>query len=1591
MTDYNDINSGEVYLSSLGDLGRDSKTILINYILEASKKANHVSKVYRKVLEAMILRFQTLSYIDSENEEVSLQCFHANPERAIAKLNQENNIVLPALTLSQDYSEGDNNRVRTKNILVTKTIKNENLNKVERVVTLAPRPVNIIYSFNVWSKYMSDLDQITEQVRGEFNPHIDIHTDLGISKVFLVTENNNSEVVLGDGSDRVLRKSFRFEIEAYIPYPEFLLTSNGRITDFNIDTYQIIDPPINRPTDFTRPQDPVDPGTFPGSTGTSGITSDPEDLEVYYMIPEFGPWYLNRTFNIEGAGFQVDTLVIVGDVPASTTVLLDEYNYLVNVPPFDSSDAGTFKTLTVKDPDTEQTIRVTDLFEISPVPQVSTLTSSIVVGDVFTSSSLEIMLSGTAFDSYLDPYYVGDSLKTKIYIDDYELDTTIISDLVVSGTILITEDIAGRTVDVTVSNYNGSSTGTDLIVVPELSVYDPGETLELCSVTPTFGPWASSIELQLSGGGFLEASKISVTMKGQNATVVDSPTLSGLTILTPEFAASDIGTTADITVTVSGSLVQTSSLAGGWEISPAPFINTNTSTVYGYNGLVPSSIDFTVEGTDLSGYIDPYYSSDDNRSKLSISSVDYGGSPVTFSTVIVSDTIVSANIPVNPSMYNLDFDVTVSNINGSSNREELLSVITGPVSSSPLLYLEPNTISNPLVQAVVPITPVTITNIPTLYIDGSACDTFPVSYTADDKVDVVQVVGPASGGGTSYLTNTGGTSLPGSDEFATLSLSGVEFSMDVVGVVDPMMAYPFLTEQETIRDGKRIDETRFHSLIYNDSLVSTNELYSCGNVQSFVTRRSDTSGIDIWLLIANDNYDLTNDPRVGGDTHPEISGEVWFKSIQLTNLPSGYRLYSEFDDPSMDTSAGYIIQPVDNGSGDYYEQLFPARQRIIRHYVIGPDTVGGAAEALELLEMKDYCEVRAGDYSYYNLSGFGAQRDYLPQITEDYQHLHGPFFDGSGWDVMDYRCSTTFDALKTAADTGDVDDKFFFTRNWGGYTENIGTTTSNMVSGYYHPYGHSWSRKAGGFLVHLRNGWQNNRWLWRASQVQLTYQIQRHDSSITDVTGDIVTASAMAASNPDSNGDSLYIPWSLGFGLDQPQYWWPWYSYDSTTTSQEDRALAPTRLWSTPSIWSNTLYYDVDADVSAASYNVVRNFKYPNPTSQFGPYEGDHSSRFNQTLQPLIWSCNLGIAKWVAKQEACHAVSILCPYEVRNSLYTGQANGPNDYQSNNFNLDKLLENINDNDIQWGRRIPNIYPNFQRGWGIYCNIIAEGMRIEHPSTNLRTEYRVWSNQYALLYHLYASNTGTVGGRDNPLTSDQSHIYGTYDGVNASGAPPVEFDGQQLYMVALFSNGLLSILQAFFGLDSVVADSFRRTLEVLPYYLWDYADQIGNEYSQNFVLHSNTLNSTDDPPPTEVVGWDFKSGYVGGGYTPVAEMRCGSMLYTGFLLTNNIKFAEWLYILMTQYFLEDGGQKQNSNVVGISIPMTDTWERPTDAESAIKLFNQTAGQEAAYFGSGGWETERVWSSFIAPFIGLLSHKTGEIMDAPNIPTSLYDSNT
>ena len=200
------------------------------------KQNDNISFVYRESLRAVKEIFSNLQYFQEDGSLLTIQCIHGNPERTIAKLKQDNNIILPIISVVQTGSEEDDKRRRPRQMILKKKVWSESRQRAFRVVGLAPKAVNLLYDVNVWTKYKSDLDQISEQIHLKFHPSIKVVTSFNKeSQGFLAQETDQSSVDVGDKEDRILRRSYSFKLLTYIPTPQFLVTSTGKLEAFNTE------------------------------------------------------------------------------------------------------------------------------------------------------------------------------------------------------------------------------------------------------------------------------------------------------------------------------------------------------------------------------------------------------------------------------------------------------------------------------------------------------------------------------------------------------------------------------------------------------------------------------------------------------------------------------------------------------------------------------------------------------------------------------------------------------------------------------------------------------------------------------------------------------------------------------------------------------------------------------------------------------------------------------------------------------------------------------------------------------------------------------------------------------------------------------------------------------------------------------------------------------------------------------------------------------------------------------------------------------------------------------------------------------------
>lgn len=187
--------------------------------------------IYRETLRQLISIFGNIQYLDGAGSKVQVNCTTGKPDRTIGKDKNENNLVLPYITIIETGSGDDEKRRRINGIIVNEKIWDDKEKKAKRYLSLAPRAVNISYQINIWSKYNADLDQIRFSIFNLFNPSLNIITKYSNSTLaFIKDESDIINQEASDTTDRLIKKTITISVETYLPSPKFLFTNTGEVS-----------------------------------------------------------------------------------------------------------------------------------------------------------------------------------------------------------------------------------------------------------------------------------------------------------------------------------------------------------------------------------------------------------------------------------------------------------------------------------------------------------------------------------------------------------------------------------------------------------------------------------------------------------------------------------------------------------------------------------------------------------------------------------------------------------------------------------------------------------------------------------------------------------------------------------------------------------------------------------------------------------------------------------------------------------------------------------------------------------------------------------------------------------------------------------------------------------------------------------------------------------------------------------------------------------------------------------------------------------------------------------------------------------------
>lgn len=192
------------------------------------------SGVHKQALAALLGVFSNISYRDEEGKIIPVKCVYGGPERTVARITTEDNIILPIISIINRAREGSQTRRKFSPVLQENKYWSHRHQRAVRLVSLAPVAVDFNFEVNLWSKYVADINQITEQCRRLFNPALTLETPLNKhTQVFLSSEDNSYQTVLGDADARIMVKKLNIQVESYIPTPIFMITSTGKIEEFH--------------------------------------------------------------------------------------------------------------------------------------------------------------------------------------------------------------------------------------------------------------------------------------------------------------------------------------------------------------------------------------------------------------------------------------------------------------------------------------------------------------------------------------------------------------------------------------------------------------------------------------------------------------------------------------------------------------------------------------------------------------------------------------------------------------------------------------------------------------------------------------------------------------------------------------------------------------------------------------------------------------------------------------------------------------------------------------------------------------------------------------------------------------------------------------------------------------------------------------------------------------------------------------------------------------------------------------------------------------------------------------------------------------
>jgi len=180
-----------------------------------------------------LIRELSITILNEAGEKVKIPIIYGSQERAIAKIKQDKNLVLPLMSIHIADIEETSAHRKPRFIVENFTYFEIDSKRAFRVVRRAPKAVTLNYRLVMWTKYTEDMNQIMESLQLLFQPYLNLNTiseDKAIATLADIMDMSAHQV--GDKQDRIIRKQAFIQSEAYLPNKAYLYSSDGVLTSF---------------------------------------------------------------------------------------------------------------------------------------------------------------------------------------------------------------------------------------------------------------------------------------------------------------------------------------------------------------------------------------------------------------------------------------------------------------------------------------------------------------------------------------------------------------------------------------------------------------------------------------------------------------------------------------------------------------------------------------------------------------------------------------------------------------------------------------------------------------------------------------------------------------------------------------------------------------------------------------------------------------------------------------------------------------------------------------------------------------------------------------------------------------------------------------------------------------------------------------------------------------------------------------------------------------------------------------------------------------------------------------------------------------